>query len=60
MDKTIKKISGWYSKILSYGGKVTLIKHAILYIPIHILLAISPSKTTLNYIKNATADFFLG
>ncbi|KAH0729968.1 hypothetical protein KY289_001156 [Solanum tuberosum] len=58
--KVVKKISGWQSKILSYGGKVTLVKHVLQSIPIHTMAAISPPKTTINYIKRITADFFWG
>lgn len=58
VDKVIQKTSGWHSRILSYEGKETLIKHVLLSILIHTLFAMSPPKTTLKYIKNAIADFF--
>lgn len=57
VDKVVKKISGWHSKNLSFGGKATLIKHVLLSIHIHTLSAISPPKTTLRYIKSMIADF---
>ena len=60
VDKVIKKISGWQSKILNFGGKITLIKHVLQSIPIHTLAAISPPKTTINHIKKLMADFFWG
>ncbi|WMV08066.1 hypothetical protein MTR67_001451 [Solanum verrucosum] len=58
--KVVKKISEWHSRILSFGGKVTLVKHVLQSIPIHTMTTISPPKTTLNYIKRVTSDFFWG
>ena len=60
VDKVIRKISGWQSKILNFGGKVTLIKHVLQSIPIHTLAAISSPKSTLKHIKRLMADFFWG
>lgn len=42
--KLIKKISGLRSRILSFGGKVTVVKHVCQSIPIHTISAISPPK----------------
>ncbi|XP_069152141.1 uncharacterized protein [Solanum lycopersicum] len=60
VEKVIKKISGWHSKLLNFGGKIILVKHVLQSIPIHTLAAISPPKTTLNCIKKLIADFFWG
>ncbi|WMV30174.1 hypothetical protein MTR67_023559 [Solanum verrucosum] len=60
VDKVIKKISGWQSRILSFGGRVTLVKHVLQSIPIHTMAAIAPPKTTIQYLKSITADFFWG
>lgn len=60
IDKVVRKISGWQSRILSFGGRVTLVRHVLQSLPIHTLAAISPPKTILNYIKKLTADFFWG
>ncbi|XP_049343831.1 uncharacterized protein LOC125808126 [Solanum verrucosum] len=58
--KVVKKISDWHSRILCFGGKATLIKHVLQSIPIHTMATISPPRTTLQYIKRVTADFFWG
>ncbi|KAH0709403.1 hypothetical protein KY284_010830 [Solanum tuberosum] len=58
--KVVKRISGWQSRILSFWGRVTLIKHVLQSIPIHTMASISPPKATLNYIKRVTTDFFWG
>ena len=58
--KVIKKVSGWQSKILNFGGKTTLVNHVLQAIPIHTLAAMSPPKNTLNNIKRVMADFFWG
>ena len=60
VEKGIKRISGWQSKILNFGGKVTLVKHVLQSISIHNLAAMSSPKTTLKYIKKVIADFFWG
>ncbi|WMV30092.1 hypothetical protein MTR67_023477, partial [Solanum verrucosum] len=58
VDKIAKRISGWQAKMLNFGGRLTLVKHVLHFIPIHTMAAISPPKTTLHYIKRLTADFF--
>ncbi|XP_049386364.1 uncharacterized protein LOC125850515 [Solanum stenotomum] len=58
--KVMKKISGWQSKILSVGGRATLIKHVLQSISIHNMAAISPPKTTIQYMKRVIADFLWG
>ena len=58
--KVIKKVSGWQSKILNFGGKTTLVNHVLQAIPIHTLASMSPPKNTLNNIKRVMADFFWG
>jgi len=60
INKIVNRITGWQSKMLSYGGKATLIKHVLQSMPIHILSAISPPSTTLKQIQSILADFFWG
>lgn len=45
--KVVAKIRGWKARILSFGGRATLIKFVLQSLPIHILSAISLTKTTL-------------
>lgn len=56
----MSRITGWQSRILSFGRRATLVKHVIQSLPIHLLSAISPPKTTLKQIQSITADFFWG
>ncbi|WMV32823.1 hypothetical protein MTR67_026208 [Solanum verrucosum] len=58
--KITRKISGWQYRLLSFGGKSTMVKHVLQSIPIHTMPAISPPKTTIRYMKQAIADFFWG
>lgn len=60
VSKVVSRISGWQSKILSYGGRATLIKHVLQSLLVHILSAVSPPTTTLQQIQSITADFFWG
>lgn len=58
VSKVVSKILGWQSKILSYGGRATIIKHVLQSLPIHILSVVSPPTTTLKQIKSIIANFF--
>ncbi|XP_059289514.1 uncharacterized protein LOC132043044 [Lycium ferocissimum] len=58
--KVVSRIRGWQSKILSYGGRATLVRYVLQSLPIHLLSAVSPPKTTLKQIQSITADFFWG
>lgn len=44
VSKVVKKNSGWQSIILSFCGKVTLVKHVLQSISIHTLAVISPLR----------------
>lgn len=37
VSKVIARITGWQSRILSYGGRVILVKPVIQSLPIHLL-----------------------
>ncbi|KAK6780086.1 hypothetical protein RDI58_022270 [Solanum bulbocastanum] len=60
VEKVSKKFCGWQDRLLSYAGKIILIKHTLQSIPIHIMAAISPPSTTIKYIETIIADFFWG
>ncbi|XP_055814558.1 uncharacterized protein LOC129884254 [Solanum dulcamara] len=60
ITKVVTKITGCQAKLLSYGGRVTLIKHVIQALPIYLLSASSPSATTIKQIQRITANFFWG
>ncbi|KAK4707228.1 hypothetical protein R3W88_033200 [Solanum pinnatisectum] len=60
INKIVNRITGWNSKMLSYGGKATLIKHVLQALPIHILSAISPPSIILKQLQSILADFFWG
>ncbi|WMV30180.1 hypothetical protein MTR67_023565 [Solanum verrucosum] len=51
ISKIVNRITGWQSKMLSYGGKATLIKHVLQSMPIHILSAISPPPPLLLFLN---------
>ncbi|XP_055807012.1 uncharacterized protein LOC129875801 [Solanum dulcamara] len=58
--KVVARIAGWQAKLISYGGRVTLIKHVIQALPIHLLSASSPPATTIKQIQSITTNFFWG
>ncbi|XP_055824355.1 uncharacterized protein LOC129892841 [Solanum dulcamara] len=60
VSKVISKIRGWQNKILSFGGRATLVKSVLQSLPIYLLSAIRPTATTINQIKSLIANFFWG
>ncbi|WMV32844.1 hypothetical protein MTR67_026229 [Solanum verrucosum] len=60
VEKVSKKICGWQTRILSFGGRINLIKHALQSIPIHTKAAISPPNTTIKYVESIITHFFWG
>uniref|UniRef100_M1E0C2 RNase H family protein n=1 Tax=Solanum tuberosum TaxID=4113 RepID=M1E0C2_SOLTU len=60
ISKVVNRVAGWQSKLLSFGGKVTLIKHVLQSLPIHILAATSTPSTVMKQIQGIMADFFWG
>ncbi|GAV81940.1 hypothetical protein CFOL_v3_25393, partial [Cephalotus follicularis] len=51
------KIPGYYSKFLSFGGKLTLIKSVLSSMPIHILSLLKVPKLVSNHIQIFFANF---
>lgn len=60
VSKIAKRLSGWQGKMLSHGGRMTLIKHVLQAIPTYTLAAMSPPKGTFNLIEKYFAKFFWG
>ncbi|KAK6782013.1 hypothetical protein RDI58_019809 [Solanum bulbocastanum] len=60
VEKISKNICGWQARLLSFGGKTTLIKHALQSIPVHTMAAVSPPNTIIKYIESIIIDFFWG
>lgn len=60
ISKVINRIRGWQCRILSYGGRVTLIKHVLQSMHIHLIPAASPLKTTLKQIEKMATNLFRG
>ncbi|WMV30192.1 hypothetical protein MTR67_023577 [Solanum verrucosum] len=60
VEKVSKKVCGWQARILSFGGRITFIKHVVQSIPIHTMTAISPPNTTIKYIEAIIGGFFWG
>ncbi|XP_019226274.1 PREDICTED: uncharacterized protein LOC109207745 [Nicotiana attenuata] len=60
ISKVMSRIRGWHGRLLSYGGRLTLIKYVLQSLPIHLLSAVSPPKTILKQIEKLTANFFWG
>lgn len=60
LTKNVKRLNEWQGKMLTYGGKVVLIKSVLQALPIYTLTAINPLKGTINLIQKHFARFFGG
>lgn len=58
MSKISRKLQGWKGKLLSYGGRVVLVKHVLQSISIHYLSVMNPPENVLSIIQNIFAQFF--
>lgn len=52
-----KRISGWRGRLLSFGGKITLIKSVLNALPIHALSIIKPPKKLIQHLEKSMAAF---
>ncbi|XP_049369900.1 uncharacterized protein LOC125834791 [Solanum verrucosum] len=60
LAKIVKKLNGSQSKMLSYGGKMVLIKSVLQSMPTYTLSAMNPLKGTLTLIEIHFANFLWG
>ncbi|XP_060210297.1 uncharacterized protein LOC132637182 [Lycium barbarum] len=58
IEKIQNRLSSWIGKLLSIGGRTTLIKHVLQSMPIHLLSACDPSSGILAQIHRLFAKFF--
>lgn len=55
--KVQKKLAGWKGKLLSFGGKIVLIKHVLSSMPIHIVSILNLPKRVLSTLKGIFSNF---
>ncbi|XP_043689263.1 uncharacterized protein LOC122640174 [Telopea speciosissima] len=60
VGKIRNKVAGWKGKLLSTGGRVTLLKHVLSSIPIHVLATLIPPKAVIRRLYGIFADFLWG
>ncbi|XP_060202667.1 uncharacterized protein LOC132631084 [Lycium barbarum] len=58
IEKIQNRLSSWTGKLLSIGGRTTLIKHVLPSMPIHLLSACDPPSAILAQIHRLFAKFF--
>ncbi|KAG5607179.1 hypothetical protein H5410_028671, partial [Solanum commersonii] len=58
VNKIINKIRGWYTKLLSMGGRVILMKHFLLVFLVHLLSTTNPLMGTIELIEKYITRFF--
>lgn len=54
------KVFSWKSQLLSHGGKISLIKHVLSSIPVHLLTSGVMSKGTFHIIEKVCENFLWG
>ncbi|XP_019240300.1 PREDICTED: uncharacterized protein LOC109220287 [Nicotiana attenuata] len=60
ISKIVKRLNGRQGKLLSHGGKATLIKSVLQFIPVYTLSAMTPPKGVFRLIEKYFANFFWG
>jgi len=58
VDKVVKRIVGWKGKLLSYGGRLVLLKSCLASIPIYLLSIIKFPIWAIEMINSQMAHFF--
>ena len=58
VNKVVARIIGWHTKLVFIGRRAILMRHVLLYLPMHLLAAINLSKKTLELIEKLVARFF--
>jgi hypothetical protein len=58
IDQIIKKISGWRGKLISYEGKLILIRACLASIPTYLMSVLKFPKWVINAIYSQMAHFF--
>jgi len=58
VDKVIKRIAGWKGRLLSYGGRLTLLNSCLASIPIYLMSIIKFPKWDIKLINSQTSHFF--
>lgn len=57
MTKFDKQISGWKGRLLSFGGKITLLKSVLNALPIHALSVLKHPRKLLQHLERSMAAF---
>lgn len=57
MDKIQKKLASWKGRLLSFGGKITLIKYVLCNMPIHVLSVLKMPKRIHNELSSIFSSF---
>ena len=56
-SKFQKKLAGWKTALLSFAGRVTLIKHALLVIPLYILSVFKAPAYFFKQVQSLVTNF---
>ncbi|XP_059277795.1 uncharacterized protein LOC132031972 [Lycium ferocissimum] len=52
-----RRIHTWHARFLSKGGKIVLVKHILLAMPVHLLATMKPPKGTFEQLEGAINSF---
>lgn len=57
LQKVDNRLLGWNTKLLSMAGHLTLIRHVLTSLPLHVFAALDPPKTLVATIQQRFASF---
>ncbi|KAG5591558.1 hypothetical protein H5410_042072 [Solanum commersonii] len=60
LRKIARRIMSWHNRLLSVGGKLTLIKHVLQSIPIYLLSVTNPPKNIIEQVHQLMTKFLWG
>ncbi|XP_027096071.1 uncharacterized protein [Coffea arabica] len=59
-DSIVGRVLSWKGKLLSYGGKLVLLKSVLSSMPIHLFAASTPPKSLFGFLEKIFASFLWG
>ncbi|XP_058070892.1 uncharacterized protein LOC131219923 [Magnolia sinica] len=60
VDKVDRRTSGWAGRLISQASRVTLVRHVLSSLPIHIMLAMHIPRQVIDKMERSFSNFFWG
>lgn len=56
----MRRVSSWQNRLLTFGGKIIMIKHVLQTLPVYLLSAIRPPKRVIKSLHKIFSKYFWG